>query len=350
MFNNNAHKVYGPLKQSITFMKLALVGATGLVGQEILYGLEARNFPLQTLLPVASTDSIGEPLYWADKTHEIISIEAALAAQPTLAIFAAGEAISKTWAPRFVAVGTTVIDNSAAWRMHPACKLIVPEINGHLLKADDKLIANPNCSTIQLVMALAPLHQHYGLQRMVIATYQSVTGTGKVAVGQLMAERQGVTDLPQAYPYPIDLNVIPHIDEFLDSGYTKEEIKLVNETQKILEDTSIRITATAVRVPVLGGHSMAVNVELAKEFDLHEVTHLLNRTPGIIVQDNVAQYQYPMPLYARHTDEVFVGRLRRDYSQPYALNLWIVADNLRKGAATNAIQIAESIQQLIAKI
>lgn len=331
-------------------MKLALIGATGLVGQEILCGLKTRHFPLQTLLPVASTDSIGEPLHWADKTHEIISIEAALAAQPTLAIFAAGEAISKTWAPHFVAAGTTVIDNSAAWRMDPACKLIVPEVNGHLLQADDKLIANPNCSTIQLVMALAPLHQHYGLQRMVIATYQAVTGTGKIAVGQLMAERQGVTDVPQAYPYPIDLNVIPHIDEFLDSGYTKEEIKLVNETQKILGDASIRITATAVRVPVLGGHSLAVNVELAKEFDLHEVVHLLNRTPGIVVQDNVAQYQYPMPLHARHQDEVFVGRLRRDHSQPYALNLWIVADNLRKGAATNAIQIAEAIQQLRARI
>jgi aspartate-semialdehyde dehydrogenase len=331
-------------------MKLALVGATGLVGQEILRVLEARHFPLQTLLPVASADSIGQPLHWADKVYEIISLEAALATQPTLAIFAAGEAISETWAPRFVAVGTTVIDNSAAWRMHPDCKLIVPEVNGHLLQADDKLIANPNCSAIQLVMVLAPLHQHYGLQRIVIATYQAVTGTGKIAVAQLMGERQGLTDVPQAYLHPIDLNVIPHIDDFLDSGYTKEEIKLVNETQKILGDASIRVTATAVRVPVLGGHSLAVNVELAKEFDLNEVARLLNRTPGIVLQDNVAQYQYPMPLYARHKDEVFVGRLRRDRSQPHSLNLWIVADNLRKGAATNAIQIAESIQQLIAKI
>lgn len=329
-------------------MKLALVGATGLVGQEILRVLEARHFPLQSLLLVASSDSVGQALQWAGKTYQIISLEAALAEQPTLAIFAADQATSTTWVPLFVAAGTTTIDNSAAWRMHPDCKLIVPEVNGHLLQADDKLIANPNCSTIQLVMALASLHQYYGLQRMVIATYQAVTGTGKMAVGQLMAERQGVTDVPQAYPYPIDLNVIPHVDEFLDNGYTKEEIKLVNETQKILGDASIRITATAVRVPVLGGHSLAVNVELAKEFDLREVVLLLNKTPGVVVQDSVAQHQYPMPLYARHQDEVFVGRIRRDYSQPCTLNLWIVADNLRRGAATNAVQIAEYIQRLIA--
>jgi len=331
-------------------MKFAIVGVTGLVGQEVLRVLEARHFPLTTLLPVASADSIGQPLRWAGKAYEIMGLETALLARPTVAIFAAGEAISETWAPRFVAAGTTVIDNSTAWRMHPDHKLIVPEVNGHLLQADDKIIANPNCSTIQLVMALAPLHQYYGLQRMVIATYQAVTGTGKIAVDQLMAERQGLADAPQAYSYPIDLNVIPHIDEFLDSGYTKEEIKLVNETQKILGDPSIRITATAVRVPVLGGHSLAVNVELAKEFDLHEVTHLLNRTPGIVVQDHVAQHQYPMPLYVRHKDAVFVGRLRRDHSQPNSLNLWIVADNLRKGAATNAVQIAESIQRLMGKI
>ena len=331
-------------------MKLAIVGVTGLVGQEVLRVLEARHFSLQMLLPVASADSIGQPLYWAGKAHEIIGLETALLAQPTLAIFAAGEAISETWAPRFVAVGTTVIDNSTAWRMHPDYKLIVPEVNGHLLRADDKIIANPNCSTIQLVMALAPLHQHYGLQRMVVATYQAVTGTGKIAVEQLMAEREGLADAPQAYSHPIDLNVIPHIDEFLDSGYTKEEMKLVHETQKILGDPSIRITATAVRVPVLGGHSLAVNVELRKEFDLRAVTHLFNSTPGIVVQDNIAQHQYPMPLYARHKDEVFVGRLRRDDSQPNALNLWIVADNLRKGAATNAVQIAESIKRLMGEI
>lgn len=331
-------------------MRLAIVGVTGLVGQEVLRVLEARRFPLKTLLPVASADSIGQPLHWAGKAYEMIGLETALAAQPTLAIFAAGETVSGTWALRFVAAGTTVIDNSTAWRMHPDYKLIVPEVNGHLLQADDKIIANPNCSTIQLVMALAPLHQHYGLQRMVIATYQAVTGTGKIAVEQLMAERQGLVDAPRAYSHPIDLNVIPHIDGFLDNGYTKEEMKLVNETQKILGDPSIRITATAVRVPVLGGHSLAVNVELAKEFDLHEVTYLLNSTPGIVVQDNVAQHQYPMPLYARHKDEVFVGRLRRDHSQPNALNLWIVADNLRRGAATNAVQIAESAQRLMGKI
>ena len=331
-------------------MRLAIIGATGLVGQEILRVLEERNFPLQSFLPVASADSTGQSLYWAGKAYKIMSLELALAAQPTMAIFAAGETISKTWAPRFVAAGTTVIDNSAAWRMHPDCKLIVPEVNGPLLQSSDKIIANPNCSTIQLVMALAPLHQRYGLQRIVIATYQAVTGSGKTAVEQLMAERQGLADAPKTYPYPIDLNVIPHIDDFLDSGYTKEEIKLVNETQKILGDTSIRVTATAVRVPVLGGHSLAVNVALKKEFDLHEITHLLSSAPGIVVQDNIAQHQYPMPLYARHKDAVFVGRLRRDHSQPYSLNLWIVADNLRKGAATNAVQIAESIQQLIAKV
>jgi aspartate-semialdehyde dehydrogenase len=328
-------------------MKLALVGATGLVGQEILRVLEARRFPLQFLLLVASSDSVGRSLQWAGKGYPIISLEAALAAQPTLAIFAADKATSTTWVPLFVAAGTTVIDNAAAWRMHPDCKLIVPEVNGHLLQADDKLIANPNCSTIQLVMALAPIHQRYGLQRLVIATYQAVTGSGKMAVEQLMAERQGLADVLQVYPHPIDLNVIPHIDAFLESGYTQEEIKLVNETQKILGDTSIRITATAVRVPVLGGHSLAVNVELAKEFDLQEITHLLNKTPGVVVQDCVAPPHYPMPLYAQHQDEVFVGRIRRDYSQPYTLNLWIVADNLRKGAATNAVQIAESVQRFI---
>ncbi len=330
-------------------MKLAIIGVTGLVGQEIMHVLQERSFSLQMLLPVASAESIGQSLHWAGQEHPMISLESALTIQPTIAIFAVGPEISKIWAPRFAAVGTTVIDNSAAWRMHPAYKLIVPEVNGYLLKSSDKIIANPNCSTIQLVMALAPLHQHYGLQRMVIATYQAVTGSGKMAVAQLMAERQGMSTVSRFYPHTIDLNVIPHIDEFLDSGYTKEEIKLVNETQKILGDPSIRITATAVRVPVLGGHSLAVNVELKKEFDLNEVIHLLNRTPGIVVQDNVTQHQYPMPLYVRHKDGVFVGRLRRDHTQPHALNMWIVADNLRKGAAANAVQIAEVTQQLAAK-
>jgi aspartate-semialdehyde dehydrogenase len=331
-------------------MRLAIIGATGLVGQEILRVLEERHFSLQSFFPVASDDSTGRSLYWAGKAYEIISPELALAARPTMAIFAAGEAISKTWAQRFVTAGTTVIDNSAAWRMHPDYKLIVPEVNGYLLQPSDKIIANPNCSTIQLVMALAPLHRRYGVQRVVIATYQAVTGSGKVAVEQLAAERQGLVDAPKAYPYPIDLNVIPHIDDFLDSGYTKEEIKLANETQKILGDTSIRVTATAVRVPVLGGHSMAVNVALEKEFDLLEVIHLLSSAPGIVVQNDIAQHQYPMPLYTRHKDAVFVGRLRRDHSQPYSLNLWIVADNLRKGAATNAVQIAETLRQLAVTI
>lgn len=327
-------------------MKLAIVGVTGLVGQEILQVLEERHFPLQSLLPVASADSIGQSLHWAGKAHEIVSLEIALAAQPTLAIFATSEAISETWAPRFVAVGTTVIDNSAAWRMHPDCKLIVPEVNGHFLQSSDKIIANPNCSTIQLVMAIAPLHQQYGLKRLVIATYQSVTGSGKAGVDQLMAERSKLSDIPRAYFHPIDLNIIPHIDDFLEGGDTKEEMKLVNETQKILGDSSIQVTATAVRVPVLGGHSLAVNAEFAQEFDLDEVRQLLNTSPGIVVKDDVTQHQYPMPLDACHKDTVFVGRLRRDHSQPYSLNLWIVADNLRKGAATNAVQIAESIQQL----
>jgi len=329
-------------------MKLAIVGVTGLVGQEVLQVLAARHFPLQALLPVASAASQGQSLYWEGQEHPIIGLEAALARRPALAIFAVGTAISKTWAPRFAAVGTTVIDNSTAWRMHPGHKLIVPEVNGDLLKPSDKIIANPNCSAIQLVMALAPLHKHYGLCRLVISTYQAVTGSGKAAVAQFMAERQGAADMPHVYPHAIDLNVIPHIDDFLDSGYTKEEEKLANETQKLLGDRSIRITATAVRVPVLGGHSMAVNVELAKAFDLTEVIRLLSSSAGIVVEDNPAQHRYPMPLHARHKDEVFVGRIRRDPSQPHALNLWIVADNLRKGAATNAVQIAEVVQQLVA--
>lgn len=328
-------------------MTFAIVGATGLVGQEILCVLAARRFPLQTLLPVASADSIGQLIHWSGRAHKVISLAAALAARPTFAIFAVDHALSKIWAPRFAAVGTTVIDNSTAWRMHPDYKLIIPEVNGYLLQANDKIIANPNCSTIQLVMALAPLHQYYGLQRIVIATYQAVTGSGKIAVEQLMAERQGLADVPRAYPHSIDLNVIPHVDEFLDSGYTQEEMKLVNETQKILGDASIRVTATAVRVPVLGGHSLAVNVEFQEEFDLHEVIEVLSTTPGIVVHDRLAKHPYSMPLYVRHQDAVFVGRLRRDQSQPRALNLWIVADNLRKGAATNAVQIAEQVYALL---
>lgn len=330
-------------------MKLAIVGATGLVGQEILLVLEKCRFPLQTLLLVASNNSVGQSLHWAGGRCKIIGLEDALAALPTLVIFAAGEVISTTWAPRFVAAGAVVIDNSTAWRMHPDYKLIVPEVNGHLLQASDCIIANPNCSVIQLVMALAPLHQHYGIKRLVISTYQAVTGSGKQAIEQLMAERQGTDDVPSVYPHTIDLNVIPHVDNFLDDGYTKEEMKLVNETQKILSDSSIQITATAVRVPVLGGHSIAVNVELCQAFSLDEVIHLLHKTPGVIVQNNFSQCQYPMPLHTRHKDAVFVGRLRRDYTCSHALNMWIVADNLRKGAATNAVQIADLIHRLSAK-
>ncbi|MEM9417031.1 MAG: aspartate-semialdehyde dehydrogenase [Bacteroidota bacterium] len=328
-------------------MKLAVIGATGLVGQTILDVLAARQFPFQTLLPVASEKSTGASLHWAGQPHTVLRLEAALAAQPNLAIFATDKTISEAWVPQFVAAGTTVIDHSTAWRMHPDHKLIVPEVNGHLLQPTDKIIANPNCSTIQLVMALAPLHQRYGLERLVVATYQAVTGSGKPGVAQLMAERQGQTPPVRAYPHPIDLNVIPHIDEFLDSGYTKEEMKVVNETQKILNDPAIRLSVTAVRVPVLGGHSLAVNVTLSKDFDLADVSQLLQETPGIVVQNNMSERQYPMPHYAQHRDEVFVGRLRKDPSQPRTLDLWIVADNLRKGAATNAVQIAEQVYPLL---
>lgn len=324
-------------------MKLAIIGATGLVGKTLLTVLRERGFYYEDLLLVASEASAGQRIRVEDHDHPLIDIQAALAAQPTLAIFSAGTDVALAWAPRFVAVGTTVIDNSAAWRLHPSHKLIVPEVNGHLLRHEDQLIANPNCSTIQLVMALAPLHHQYSLKRLVIATYQAVTGSGKAAVDQLMAERQGLTQLPGAYPHPIDCNVIPHIDTFLDNGYTQEEMKLVNETRKILGDEAIQITATAVRVPVLGGHSMAVNAELNQEFDLEEARQLLKKMPGLVVMDEVQQHPYPMPLSAQHKDEVFVGRIRRDESQPHALNLWIVADNLRKGAATNAIQIAEHL-------
>ncbi|MHA7878062.1 MAG: aspartate-semialdehyde dehydrogenase [Bacteroidota bacterium] len=326
-------------------MKLAIVGVTGLVGQEILHLLQERDFPVCKLLPVASEGSTDQSICWAGQEHPIMGIAEALAEKPTVAFFAAGTALSEMWAPRFAELGTVVIDNSTAWRMHPAYKLIVPEVNGYLLQANDRIIANPNCSTIQLVMALAPLHQHYGIRRLVIFTYQAVTGSGKQAIAQLMAERQKKADVPQVYPHAIDLNIIPHIDDFLNDGYTKEEMKLMNETQKILDDSSISITATAVRVPVLGGHSIGVNVALANAFSLDEVTRLLKQTSGVVVQDDVSRHQYPMPLYARHKDAVFVGRLRRDTTQPHALNMWIVADNLRKGAATNAIQIAEVMQQ-----
>ena len=322
-------------------MKLAIIGATGLVGRTLLAIITERGFCFEDLLLVASEASKGQFIHFAGHNHKLVGIQTALEAQPTLAIFSAGTEVALTWALRFAAVGTIVIDNSAAWRLHPGCKLIVPEVNGHLLSSKDKIIANPNCSTTQLVMALAPLHQQYGLKRLVIATYQAVTGSGKIAVDQLLGERQGLADPPRAYPHPIDLNLIPHIDTFLDNGYTKEEMKLVNETRKILGEEAIQVTATAVRVPVLGGHAMAVNAEFRQEFELGSVIQLLKEAPGIVVVDDVAQYSYPMPYSAQHRDEVFVGRIRRDESQPHTLNLWIVADNLRKGAATNAIQIAE---------
>ncbi len=321
-------------------MKVAVVGATGLVGSEILTVLEERNFPVEELLPVASARSVGKEITFKGKKYKVVSVEEAIAAQPDIAIFSAGGATSLELAPKFAAVGTTVVDNSSAWRMNPNHKLVVPEINAHVLEDSDKIIANPNCSTIQMVVALAPLHKRYTIKRIVVSTYQSVTGTGKAAVDQLMNERGG-KEGAKVYPHPIDMNILPHIDVFLDNGYTKEEMKMVNETKKIFGDDSIRVTATTVRVPAMGGHSESVNVEFAQEFDLDEVRRLLEAAPGVVVQDDVKNNVYPMPINAHHKDEVFVGRLRRDETQPKTLNMWIVADNLRKGAATNAVQIAE---------
>jgi len=321
-------------------MKVAVVGATGLVGGEMLKVLEERNFPVTELIPVASEKSVGKEITFKGKAFKVRSMEEAIALRPEIAVFSAGGATSLEWAPKFAAVGTTVIDNSSAWRMHADKKLVVPEVNAHVLTAEDKIIANPNCSTIQMVVALQPLHQQYQVRRVVVSTYQSVTGTGKKAVDQLMNERNG-QEGAKVYPHPIDLNVLPHIDVFLDDGYTKEEMKMVNETKKIMGDDSIRVTATTVRIPVMGGHSEAVNVEFEREFDLVEVRNLLENAPGVVVQDDVKSFEYPMPILSHGRDEVFVGRLRRDESQPRTLNMWVVADNLRKGAATNAVQIAE---------
>ena len=321
-------------------MKLAVVGATGLVGTEILEVLQEHQFPYDQLLLVASERSKGKVIEYMGKSHVIIGLEEAVAAQPEIAIFSAGGSTSLEWAPKFAAVGTVVIDNSSAWRMDPSKKLVVPEINAHEITSTDKIIANPNCSTIQMVLALEPLRQRYGIKRIVVSTYQSVTGTGKAAVDQMMAERQGKTP-EMVYPHKIDLNVLPHIDVFQPNGYTKEEMKMINETKKIFSDESSQITSTTVRVPTMGGHSEAVNVEFNQDFDLAEVRTLLENAPGIIVQDDPANFVYPMPIHAHKKDEVFVGRLRRDESQPNTLNMWIVADNLRKGAATNAVQIAE---------
>jgi aspartate-semialdehyde dehydrogenase len=322
-------------------MKVAVVGATGMVGGVMLKVLEERRFPVDELLPVATERSVGSLVTFAGTQVPVVGMEAAIAARPQLALFSAGGATSLEWAPRFAEVGCTVIDNSSAWRMFPEKKLVVPEINGQVLTADDRIIANPNCSTIQLVLALAPLHAAFGVQRVIVSTYQSVTGTGMKAVKQMEDERQGLNG-EKAYPFPIDRNVIPRCDAFTDNGYTKEEMKLVHETKKIL-DPSIRVTATAVRVPVTGGHSEAVNVEFAREFEIEAVRDLLRNAPGIALLDDTANDKYPMPLIANGRDEVFVGRLRRDETQPRTLNLWIVADNLRKGAATNAVQIAEAL-------
>lgn len=322
-------------------MKLAVVGVTGLVGTVMCEVLEEQNFPITGFLPVASARSVGKKVVFGGEEHTVISMEVAVAARPDIAIFSAGGGVSLEWAPRFAAVGTTVVDNSSAWRMDATKKLIVPEINANELTENDKIIANPNCSTIQMVVALAPLHKKYGIKRLVISTYQSITGTGIKAVEQYESEKAGKTPKQMAYHYQILDNCIPHCDVFLENDYTKEEMKLVHETKKIFNDDSLRITATAVRVPVQGGHSECVNVEFHNDFDIQEVRDILNKSAGIILQDDVANNQYPMPLFSKNKNEVFVGRLRRDDSADNCLNMWVVADNLRKGAATNAVQIAE---------
>jgi aspartate-semialdehyde dehydrogenase len=321
-------------------MRIAVVGATGLVGKKMMQVLEERNFPVTEFYPVASAKSVGLKVSYKGKEYNVIGMEEAIAKKPDIALFSAGGSTSKEWAPKFAAVGTVVIDNSSAWRMEPNIKLVVPEVNAHVIGATDKIIANPNCSTIQMVVALKPLHDQYRIKRVVVSTYQSVTGTGKKAVDQLMNERKGIEG-ERAYPYTIDLNLLPHIDVFLDNGYTKEEMKMVNETKKIMGDDSIRVTATTVRVPVIGGHSESVNIEFEDEFDLADVRSVLENAPGVVVVDDVANLKYPTPLHAHDKDEVFVGRIRRDETQPKTLNMWIVSDNLRKGAATNAVQIAE---------
>ncbi len=325
-------------------MNLAIVGATGLVGQEVLKVLQERHIEFTDLYLVASAKSVGQTLMFKGKNYTIKSIDEACNLAPDVAIFSAGGGTSLEWAPKFAEKGCIVIDNSSAWRMDPGKKLVVPEVNGHVLRIDDRIIANPNCSTIQMVLALAPLHVRYKIKRIVVSTYQSVTGTGKDAVEQMMGERRGEPAI-RVYPHRIDMNILPHIDSFLENGYTKEEMKMVNETRKILGDHSIGITSTTVRVPAIGGHSEAVNVEFYSDFDLDEVKATLESTPGIVVEDDVANNVYPMPIHAHGKDDVFVGRLRRDESQPNTLNMWIVADNLRKGAATNAVQIAEFLME-----
>ncbi|MGA1543745.1 MAG: aspartate-semialdehyde dehydrogenase [Saprospiraceae bacterium] len=334
-------------------MKVAIVGVTGLVGNVMLKVLEERNFPISNLIPVASKNSVGKIITFKDKEYEVVSAEQAIASQPDIALFSAGGDTSKALAPQFAATGTTVIDNSSAWRMDPDKKLVVPEINAKYLTREDKIIANPNCSTIQLVMALAPLHEKFGIKRLVISTYQSFTGTGMIAVKQYNLERKGFTpkEDEMAYRHPIFENCIPHCDVFMENGYTKEEMKLVNETRKILNAPQIAITATAVRVPVHGGHSESVNIELEQSFDLKEVRAILNETPGVVIKDDLSNANYPMPYFSKDRDEVFVGRIRKDESIENGLNMWVVADNLRKGAATNAVQIAEYLvkEQLVGR-
>lgn len=322
-------------------MKVAVVGATGMVGQVMLKVLEERNFPVTELIPVASEKSLGKKVSFKGNEFEIVSMQTAVEMKPEIAIFSAGGGTSLEWAPKFAEVGTAVIDNSSAWRMDPTKKLVVPEINAEVLTKDDKIIANPNCSTIQLVMILHPLNKKYDVKRVIVSTYQSVTGTGKAAVDQLNAEIKGDDSVEKVYPYEIFKNALPQCDVFDEDGYTKEELKLMREPKKIMGDDSFNLTATAVRVPVQGGHSEAVNIEFENDFDLDEVRKILAETPGVKVMDDVENKIYPMPLYSEGKDEVFVGRIRRDISQPNTLNLWIVADNLRKGAATNAVQIAE---------
>lgn len=321
-------------------MKVAVVGATGMVGEVMLRVLEERNFPITELIPVASERSLGKKVPYKGKEYDVVVLETAVGMKPDIALFSAGGDTSLEWAPKFAEAGTTVVDNSSAWRMDPTKKLVVPEINAQELTKDDKIIANPNCSTIQLVMALNPLHKKYKMKRVIVSTYQSVSGTGVKAVRQLENEIAGVEG-EMAYPYPIGRNALPHCDVFQDNGYTKEEMKLAREPQKIMNDKSFSVSATAVRIPTAGGHSESVNVEFENDFDLAEVRELLHNTPGVVVQDNTDTNTYPMPIYAHDKDEVFVGRIRRDETQPNTLNMWIVADNLRKGAATNTVQIAE---------
>ncbi len=325
---------------NMKLFKVAVVGATGLVGTKMLQVLEERNFPVAELIPVASERSVGKEVFFKGKKYKIVSMAEAISLKPDIALFSAGGSTSLQWAPQFAQAGITVIDNSSAWRMDPTKPLIVPEVNAEVLTAQHQIIANPNCSTIQMVVALQPLHKKYKIKRIVVSTYQSVTGTGKKAVDQLFNERSGKQG-EMAYKYPIDLNALPQIDVFLENGYTKEEMKMVHETRKIMQDDSIRITSTTVRIPVIGGHSESVNIEFEKDFELAELKDILKKAPGVVVQDDPSNQVYPMPLWAHEKDEVFVGRIRRDESQPKTLNMWIVSDNLRKGAATNAVQIAE---------